>query len=278
MVNRNTPVMVNGFTLGMVNGITPYKVNRNTPCTSNSRTKIINTWEKKMVKKAMYQRIIELKKQGMSKSQIAIKLGISKKTAKKYYSMDEAKFIKYQRKHLNREKVFELYRDNILEVYAKNKNRRLNMASVYDYLEERYVTLPGNEKTLRNYINFLVKTDALNFKESSRIYEKVPELPYGRQMQLDFGEYTQSNGLKLYIFAGILSASRYKYVKLQERPFKTIDVILHLLDCFDYYGGMPEEIVIDQDKLMVVSENHGDIIYTKAFGSFKVEMGFNMYV
>lgn len=231
-----------------------------------------------MVKKVMYQKILELKKQGLSKLQIALKLGISKKTVIKYYSMDETAFINQHRNHLNRDKVFDIYRDDILEVYARNKNRRLNMASVYDYLEEKFGLLPGNEKTLRNYVNFLIMTDALNFNESRRIYEKVPELPYGRQMQLDFGEYRFVNGLKVYIFAGVLSASRYKYMKFQGMPFKTIDVILHLLDCFDYYGGMPEEIVIDQDKLMVVSENHGDIVYTNDFESFKAEMGFEMYV
>ena len=42
-----------------------------------------------MVKKAMYQKIIELKKQGLSKSEIALKLGISRKTVKKYYNMNE---------------------------------------------------------------------------------------------------------------------------------------------------------------------------------------------
>lgn len=231
-----------------------------------------------MVKKAMYQKIQSFKKQGKSKSQISGLLSISKKTVKKYYSMEESKYLKYQRKLLNRDKVFDNYRDDILEIYEKNDNRRLNMASVYDYLEEKYVTLPGNEKTLRNYIKYLVETEAIIFQENRRTYKKVPDLPYGRQMQLDFGEYKMRNGLKLYIFAGVLSASRYKYIKFQIKPFRTIDVILHLLDCFDYYGGMPEELVIDQDKLMVVSENHGDIIYTRDFENFKSEMGFKMYV
>jgi len=76
----------------------------------------------------------------------------------------------------------------------------------------------------------------------------------------------------------VLSASRYKFVKFQESPFKTMDVILTLLECFEYFGGVPEEIVIDQDKLMVVSENYGDIIYTKDFKYFIQEMGIEMYV
>jgi len=57
-----------------------------------------------------------------------------------------------------------------------------------------------------------------------------------------------------------LAASRYKHVIFQDHPFKTIEVIHHLLNCYDYFGGVPEELVIDQDSLMVVSENAGDII------------------
>ena len=57
-----------------------------------------------------------------------------------------------------------------------------------------------------------------------------------------------------------------------------MDVILHLLDCIDYFGGIPQEMVIDQDRLMVVSENAGDIIYTKNFKYFIEETSLQMYV
>jgi transposase len=231
-----------------------------------------------MLKKIMYQKIQELKRLGLNKSQIARKLEINKKTVRKYYHMDEAKFIKYQKKLLNRNKAFEVFKEEILEIYANNDIRQLNKAAVYDYLEEKYGELPGKERSLRNYIKYLIQMNEITFNEKSRIYTKVPELPYGRQMQLDFGVFNQANNKRLYIFTALLSASRYKFVKFQETPFKTMDVILTLLDCFDYFGGVPEEIVIDQDKLMVVCENYGDIIYTKDFKYFIQEMGINMYV
>jgi hypothetical protein len=55
-------------------------------------------------------------------------------------------------------------------------------------------------------------------------------------------------------------------------------VIRHLLDAFDYFGGRPEEIVIDQDSLMVFSENAGDIIYTKSFKYVVEEQECGLYV
>jgi len=97
-------------------------------------------------------------------------------------------------------------------------------------------------------------------------------------MQLDFGQFRCRSGLKLYIFAAVLSASRFKFVVFQERPFKTLDVIRHLLDCFDYFGGRPRELVIDQDRLMVVSENGGDVVFTQDFRQLIEEQELELYV
>lgn len=76
----------------------------------------------------------------------------------------------------------------------------------------------------------------------------------------------------------VLSASRYKYIMFQAHPFQTKDVIQYLLDCFDFFGGIPAEMVIDQDKLLVVSENRGDIIFTKDFKNFIEEMGIGIHL
>jgi hypothetical protein len=192
--------------------------------------------------------------------------------------MDERGFRSYRREHMFRDKHLEAYEKDILEVYETNEFKRLNMSSVYDYLEERYGEMPGNEQTLRNYINYLIQTDKLRLDERLRTYTKVPELPFGRQMQLDFGQYRCRSGFKLFIFAAVLSASRYKYVIFQDHPFRTTEVIDHLLSCFDYFGGVPKELVIDQDRLLVVSENAGDIIYTDDFKYFIEEQEIRMYV
>ena len=124
--------------------------------------------------------------------------------------MTEKEFKKYLQKQMFREKGFQTYEEAILRVYAKNEGRRLNMAAVYDYLEEGYGPLPGNEQTLRNFIHYLIQTNRLQFDESVRIYQKVPEMPFGKQMQLDFGQYRLESGLTLFIFAALLSASRYR--------------------------------------------------------------------
>jgi hypothetical protein len=231
-----------------------------------------------MVKKYMYKNIQNYKKRGINKGEIALKMKIDTKTVAKYFDMNENEYKEYQGKLMFRDKVFDKYKTDIIEVYEKNEFKNINVSAIYDYLEEKHGKLSGSEKTLRNYIHYLVCTNELEFKENIRCYRKVSDLPFGQQMQLDFGQYKTKSGLLLYIFAAVLSASRYKYVAFQYIPFTTNAVILHLLDCFDYFQGIPEEMVIDQDKVMVVSENYGDIIYTKDFQYFLEEMELKMYV
>jgi hypothetical protein len=231
-----------------------------------------------MIDATMYKDVQAFKRQGYSKGEIGRVLRLDPKTVAKYFGMREEDFKAYRQGHLFREKVFDPHREEILEVYGANGDRALQISSVYDYLEERHGALPGNEQTLRHYVGYLLETEKLRLEDAIRIYGKVPELPWGQQMQLDFGRYRCRGGLVLYIFAAVLSASRYKYVVFQGRPFCTLDMIRHLLACFEYFGGRPAEVVIDQDRLMVVSENDGDIILTKEFQQLVEEQELRLYV
>ncbi|MDD5092327.1 MAG: DDE-type integrase/transposase/recombinase [Candidatus Wallbacteria bacterium] len=231
-----------------------------------------------MVERIMYQKIRFLKDKKFLISEIVKETQLDWKTVRKFMKMNEQEYIKYLEKVKHRTRCFEPYKAEIIERYALNRFRPLQKSSIFDYLEEMKGALPGTERALRDYIDYLVETGQLKISEGVRLYAAVPELPYGKQMQADFGEYRCKDGLKLHIFAAVLSASRYKYCAFQEKPFTTLDVIRHFLDCFRYFGGQPEELVIDQDRLMIVSENHGDIIYTKSFSAFKDEMGFDLYV
>lgn len=106
-----------------------------------------------------------------------------------------------------------------------------------------------------------------------REYEAVVEQPMGKQMQVDWGETRQKTkdkkDVKLYCICFVLSNSRYKYVEWQDRPFTTRDTIRSHESAFQYFGGIPEEIAYDQDHLITVSENSGDIILTGEFQSYK---------
>src|SRR5699024_8611599 len=130
-----------------------------------------------------------------------------------------------------------------------------------------------SENTVRNYVNYLREHYHIPKVTLTRIYGAVNELPPGQQMQVDFGEImvdTSSGGRqKLYVAGFILSHSRFKYVEWLARPFRTQDLIRIQGNAFQYFGGMTEEIVYDQDRLLAVSENAGDLILTESFTQYQ---------
>jgi transposase len=230
-----------------------------------------------MIKPIMYQQIKKLKEIGLTWSGIASRTGLDVKTVKKYSRMTPEEFQEYYRTYHQRVKCFDFYEPEIIQIFRNANTSRVNASAIYDHLEEKHGDLPASERSFRTYMAYLRLMGKLQVS-GERILEPVECLPLGHQMQLDFGEYRMRDGSKLYIFAAILSASRCRYVQLFDRPLTTRDVINSLCDCFAYYNGIPHEIVIDQDHLMVVSENKGDIILTHDFKLFRDEMDFNLYV
>ena len=96
----------------------------------------------------------------------------------------------------------------------------------------------------------------------------VDELPYGKQAQVDFGEYNMRSPsgtrAKVFFFTMILSRARFKYVWFTDRYFTSELAIIAHEKAFEYIESVPDEIVYDQDKVFIVSENGGDIILTAA--------------
>lgn len=82
----------------------------------------------------------------------------------------------------------------------------------------------------------------------------------------------------VYVAAFLLARSRYKYAECQSRPFTSVDLVNICHNCFRYFGGMPEEMVFDQDSIVCVSENAGDIIYTYEFEKFRQECKMAIYM
>ena len=114
-----------------------------------------------MVKKKMYQKIQTCKRQGLLKAEISRKLELDPRTVAKYYDMSEVDYREYLKTYNYRYKVFSTYSEDIMAVYRLNDYEKLNVTAVYDYLEEKHKKLPGNEKTLRNYIKYLIHTNQL---------------------------------------------------------------------------------------------------------------------
>ena len=157
----------------------------------------------------------------------------------------------------------------------------LSASQIEDRLKEDFIDLPEvHSKTVYNFVqNIRFAHDIRKSKEHKpREYEKLPELDYGHQAQVDFGQYTmqtESGGRKkVYFFVMVLCRSRQKYVCFQVQPFTSTTTILSHEKAFEYFRGQPREIVYDQDRVIIVEENLGDILATREFGLYFQQMDF----
>jgi transposase len=208
--------------------------------------------------------------------EISKKLELDRKTVRKYMNMSEERYSELLNRYKNRGKSFEPYKEEIVEIFRQNAGKTIYLSSVYDMLEEKHGELPGGYRTLRNYVVFLKESGEIEMK-MGREYRPVPEPAPGAQIQIDFGQIMTNIG-KVFIFVAVLAYSRRKYIACQSTPFRALDVIRHMIECFEYHEGIVAEVVIDQDTTMVVDENEGDILLTREFRQFREEMGFALRV
>jgi len=228
----------------------------------------------------MFHEIHRLKREGISVARIARHLVLDRRTVKKYLTMNEQEFLNYKEQGRTREKRLLPYEDFVKRRLEECPDA--SAAQVHDWLKEHFEDfIRVNEKTVFNFVLSVRQKYDIPKVFDHRDYGKVPELPYGKQAQVDFGEYNmttvEGTRKKVYFFAMVLSASRQKYVVYLERPFTTWDVINAHEQCFRYFKGVVEQVVYDQDTLLLVSENHGDLLLTEEFRSYVNYRGFKLY-
>src|SRR5690606_38867668 len=224
--------------------------------------------------------IHRLRSEGFSNSAIARKLKISRNREIDYVKMTPDEFFLFAISLQSRSKKLNPFREKILGWLKEHPD--LSGAQVLDWLEEKLDVNSVTEGTVRNYVNELRETYHIPKVLSERDYSTVPELPMGLQIQVDFGQKrlptTDGKYKRLYFIGFVLAHSRYKYVEWLDRPFRTSDLIRMHENAFRFYGGMSEEIVYDQDRLLTVSENAGDLIMTEEFTKYQQTRKFKVYL
>lgn len=243
-----------------------------------------------MVKETMVQEIIDMKLKGYSVNEIIEhykgKPGKppSLPTIRKYYGMDAAPERPGER--LVKDKAFdrEPWKSTIKAILECN-NGRCYSSSVYDVLMERFIengahtALPGSERTLRTYIGHLIESGQVDIKTPDRrIYEHVFDTPPGQQMLLDFGEVRIKAGLTVHFISMLLRYSRMMCVLAQDHKYNAEEACRAIYHGFCKLGGRPEELVIDQDSVFVVSEYLGEVIETATFRAFIKEQELRLWV
>lgn len=221
----------------------------------------------------MWYKVKELKTNGLNCVQIAHELGLHRQTVMKYDKMSLSEFQNSQ----SYERDFK-YKLDDYEVEVKEELSRkpyLSCRQVHDHLRERHSDFPDvSDKTVFNFVMRIRNKYCIKkgFEDNVRQCDKLPETAPGQYLQVDFGEYwmhrRDSRRVKVYFFASVMSHSRRKFVYFSRTPFTSaLAIYAHEL-AFQFYGGKPQEVIYDQDKVFIHDENLGDILLTKAFQAF----------
>lgn len=227
-----------------------------------------------------YMKIQELKRNHLNKSQASRKLGLDYKTVCKYWDMPAEVYAKVSEGSKTRKKKPDEHKEFVVECLRKYPD--MTASQLYDWIKERTGNkkLPFQKRGFQNYVNSIRKEYNVPKPESGRDYEAVEDPPMGKQAQVDMGEISletpSGRHKKSYGFGMVMSNSRQKYIEWQLHPWTTADFIAAHIRAFQFYGGRPEEIVYDQDKVLAVSENSGDIILTEGFQNYVNATGFRV--
>ena len=214
------------------------------------------------------------KGEGSSIRVIAEKLKISRNTVRKYLRMKETQ-IADQQQNRERSKELDGYRDYL--VHLLQSYPRLSAVKVRRKLRQQAPELEVSERSLRRYLRSLKAT--VNVAQP-RYYEPVLDCVAGVQCQVDGGELrqVQIGGVEktVYFMVFVLSYSRLMYVSVSARPIDTEQLIRMHDAAFRYFGGMPQECVYDQTKLVVIDEEFRELTLNQRFAHYATAVGFEI--
>jgi transposase len=219
-----------------------------------------------MIPKEAWMEIRNLRKQGLSISEISRLCGIDRKTARKYAIGDS--YPKYERKIVKESKLdpFKSYLDQRLE--------KFNLTGEKLYFELQKQGYGGRYGIVNKYVGEVRKR--LNTKAVLR-FETLP----GEQAQVDwayFGDfYDQTLGRKIRLccFLMVLGFSRMRFIHFFDGDDTNNFLEGHNL-AFKYFGGYTREILYDNLKSVVIKRafKAKDSSFNKKFLDFSGFYGF----
>ncbi len=207
--------------------------------------------------------IRRLRDEGLSKSQVAKRLGLNRRTVSKYWDGETES--PNTPEYKERASVLASWIDYIkgrLKKYPELSAKRL-----YDEVRKRgYV---GSERTVRREVAKMRPADG-------RIYTPQKTLP-GEQAQADWGHLGTTEILnriyQLYCFVFTMSWSRLMYVEFVV-SLNMATFLASLARALEYVGGVPQVILFDNAKT-VVSERVGTVVrFNENLMNFALHAGF----
>lgn len=212
---------------------------------------------------------------GLSIRAIARELGVSRNTVRTYLRQD-TRAICEQRADVSRSRRLDAHRDyigHLLRRYPK-----LSAVKIARKLGEKVGELEVSDRSLRRYVQRLKRTIAV---AQQRYYEPVLDLVPGVQCQVDPGELrgVVIGGVDrvVYFVVFVLSYSRLMHVGVSLSPIDTECFIRLHDEAMRASGGVPEECVFDQTKMVVIAERYRELTLNERFAQCAAAAGFGIH-
>lgn len=215
-----------------------------------------------MIRSGMILMIREKALEGNSAYAIAKEIGLSKNTVKKYMMTTVAEDC-----NLSRSQPSKL--DNYKDVIHLCMSAGIfNCQTIFERICDQGYS--GGITIVKDYVKPYRPSKSL---PAVPRYESNP----GKQAQMDYGicHYTDLDGVihKVPAFIMIMGHSRSKYVEFVKRC-DIYSLQRCLVNAFEYYGGIPETILTDRMKTVVIGTEGGRTIWNTKFQEFATDMGF----
>jgi transposase len=210
-------------------------------------------------------------KEGMSKSAIAKRLGISRETVRKYANKPEG-YISIIAKAPTENLVDEYlpHVGHMLEVARANKVE-IPTTVIYDEIVK--LGYLGSLRWLQQVMQRYDLRKRVKEEEQLIRFETEP----AQQMQVDWIEFPKDN---LSAFVATMGYSRASYVEyVQDETLETL-IICHL-NAFNYFGGVPKESLYDNMRTVITKRNaygYGKHQLNSMFEDFAKHCGFKIRV
>jgi len=200
-----------------------------------------------MISMYKWQQIKALRAAGRGIKSIAKKIGVSKNTVRRYLRSAEPP----QFKTREYEKMLDGYGDEIKEMLIK----RYIGTRIFSELSK--IGYQGSLSTVHRYIHEARREEEISSKVTTRV-----ETPPGKQMQYDWKEWDLpvcGKTLRIYLHEVVLSYSRKKYYAYS-LSITARDVIRAIAEAIEFFGGVTDELVIDNPKQMVITHDREGIV------------------
>ncbi len=214
-----------------------------------------------MLRVAMYTTIKTLMEKGMNKSQIAQAIGHDWKTvAKVIKGIEMGKEEPEKKPH---QRILDSYKEKIVQLMEQG------LTGVRIHQELQGLGTMVGYSTVKDYL--------ASIKKRENIFVRIHTKP-GEEAQVDFGYVGLTpcnNGKKrkTWIFNMRLSYSRLDYYeKVYDQRVETF-IQCHI-NAFNYFGGVPEYVRIDNLKAAILETNFYEPVYQRMYKEFVVHYGF----